>query len=130
MGQQGQALSESVHAEKEPFAVRWRLPILAIVLTVLALLALTVLTVTPTGKSATLLKDADSRFVTNPELMIAHRYAASAARNSVSGFVAANPEVMLAGRHPGPRIAPAGQELLPANPELMVAHRYAAPVAR
>jgi hypothetical protein len=127
MSQQAQVLNQLVPGEKGQSTVRWKISILAIGLTALVLVALAVLTVTPAGKPAMLPQEGDSRFVTNPELMIVRRYAASLARQAESNFLAANPELMVARRYTG--LVQAESSFLAANPELSIVRHYTGPVS-
>ena len=62
----------------------------------------------------------------NPELNLAHRYAAAQDPMPGQASLAANPELALARRHAAVPQSFSGQVNLAANPELSLARRYAA----
>ena len=61
---------------------------------------------------------------TNPELMVARRYAAARAKQAETAFLATNPELMVARRYYAPTSAKSEIPFLAANPELMAVRRY------
>jgi hypothetical protein len=124
MSQKADTLKAPIPKEKGQSTLRWRISILAICLTALVLVALAVLMVTPAGKPVMLPRDGDSRFVTNPELLVVQRYAQAAAMGAQTAFLASNPELLVVRHYAGSGVQEVEASFLSANPELMVARRY------